>query len=70
MYIDERIKKYILEIINTTRNPDKFILKDLVKYITTRSSTRGTIYFMMLQKQQHYKRNKLVINNIIIKNLA
>ncbi len=46
VYIDESIKKYIVEIINATRNADKFISQDLAKYITTGASTRGTIAFM------------------------
>ena len=50
VYIDESIKKYIVEIINATRHPDKFIPKDLSKYITMGSSTRGTIAFMEASK--------------------
>ena len=46
VYLDESIKKYIVEIINATRNADKFISQDLAKYITTGASTRGTIAFM------------------------
>ena len=50
VYIDESIKKYIVEIINATRHPEKFISKDLAKYITMGSSTRGTIAFMEASK--------------------
>jgi len=36
VYIDEAIKKYIVEIIYATRNPSKYISKDLSQYIELR----------------------------------
>ena len=50
VYIDESIKKYIVEIICATRNAEKFISKDLAKYIALGSSPRGTIAFMEVSK--------------------
>ncbi len=50
VYMDESIKKYIVEIICATRNPDKYISKDLAQYVTLGSSPRGTIAFMEVSK--------------------
>lgn len=50
VYIDNAVKKYIIDIIDATRNIDKVISKDLAKYVTLGSSTRGTIAFMECAK--------------------
>ena len=50
VYIDESIKKYIIDIIDATRNPSNVISKDLSQYITLGSSTRGGIAFMEVSK--------------------
>lgn len=46
VYIDEAIKKYIVNIIHATREPRKVISEDLAKYINMGASTRGAIAFM------------------------
>ena len=48
--IDECIKKYIADIIYTTRYPKGIISDDLVEYISVGSSTRGAIAFMECSK--------------------
>lgn len=50
VYIDESIKKYIVNIINATRNVGDVVSKDLAKYVTMGSSTRGAIAFMDASK--------------------
>ena len=50
VYMDEAIKKYIVKIIQATRNADKYISKDLAQYITLGSSPRGAIAFMEASK--------------------
>ena len=50
VYIDNSIKKYIIEIINATRNPKNVISKELAEYIEMGSSTRGAISFMEASK--------------------
>lgn len=50
VYIDDSIKKYIINIIDATRHIDKVISKDLAKYVTMGSSTRGAIAFMEASK--------------------
>lgn len=50
VYIDDSIKKYIIQIIDATRNADKVISKELAQYITLGASTRGAIAFMECTK--------------------
>lgn len=50
VYVDESIKKYITLIVSATRFPEKFIDKDLAKYISCGSSTRACIAFMESSK--------------------
>ena len=50
VYIDNSVKKYIVEIINATRHPEKYISKELAEYVTLGSSTRGSIAFMEAAK--------------------
>lgn len=50
IYIDDSIKQYIVNIIDATRHPEKYISKDLAQYITLGSSTRGAIAFMDVAK--------------------
>lgn len=46
VYVDPAIKKYIVNIVNATRNPEAFISKDLAEYVTMGASTRASIAFM------------------------
>lgn len=50
VYLDESIKRYIVQIIHATRNPEKFIGPELAQYITLGSSTRGAIAMMEVAK--------------------
>lgn len=50
VYLDESIKKYIVSIINATRHVGDVVSKDLAKYVTMGSSTRGAIAFMEASK--------------------
>lgn len=46
VYIDEAVKRYIINIVNSTRNASKVINPELAKYITNGASTRAAIAFM------------------------
>jgi len=46
VYIDDSIKKYIVEIVDATRNVEKVIKPELSQYVTMGASTRATIAFM------------------------
>ena len=49
IYIDEKIKDYIVNIICATRNPDKYGL-DLENFISYGASPRATIYLAVAAK--------------------
>ncbi len=46
VYIDEAVKKYIVSIIQATRNTSKIIDSELAKYVINGASTRAAIAFM------------------------
>lgn len=50
VYMDDSIKRYIVNIIDATRNTDKVISKELAQYVTLGSSPRGAIAFMEVAK--------------------
>lgn len=50
IYIDDSIKKYIVSLVNATRNPYKFIGPKLANYITIGASIRGAIGLMEVSK--------------------
>lgn len=50
VYMDESIKRYIIYIIDATRNPQKVIQPNLAQYITLGASTRGGIALMEVSK--------------------
>lgn len=50
VYIDETIKRYIVNIIYATRHPDKLISKELASYVTLGASPRGSIALMEVSK--------------------
>ncbi len=50
VYIDDAIKKYIIQIIDATRNPAAYIGPELAQYVTLGSSTRGAIALMDISK--------------------
>ena len=50
VYIDESIKRYIVNIIYATRNPYKLIPSNLAKYVVLGSRPRGSISLMEVSK--------------------
>lgn len=50
VYADRNIKRYITELVNATRYPEKYIDKELCKYITLGASTRASIAFLECAK--------------------
>ena len=50
IYIDEAVKKYIINIVYATRNVSKVIRPELAKYVTNGASTRASIAFMEASK--------------------
>jgi len=50
VYMDEKIEKYILDIIFATRNPEEYRLNDLQPLISFGASPRGSINLAMASK--------------------
>ncbi len=50
VYMDEKIEKYILDIIFATRYPEKYKLADLKPLISFGASPRGSINLAMAAK--------------------
>ncbi len=50
VYIDPAIKKYIVDIVQASRNTDKFMDPKLAQYVAMGASTRAAIAFMETAK--------------------
>ncbi|HAW15859.1 MAG TPA: AAA family ATPase, partial [Clostridiales bacterium] len=50
VYIDDSVKKYIIDLVDATRHPQDRIYKDLAQYVTLGSSIRGGICLMEVAK--------------------
>jgi len=50
IYIDEKIKDYIVDIIHATRNPEEYGMEDLKNLISFGASPRATIYLSIASK--------------------
>lgn len=50
VYMDEKIEKYILDIVFATRSPEKYGLKEITDLIQYGASTRATIYLSIASK--------------------
>ena len=46
MYIDPVIKRYIVDIVQASRNVEKYIPSELSQYVAMGASTRASIAFM------------------------
>ncbi|MBT3393286.1 MAG: MoxR family ATPase [Elusimicrobiaceae bacterium] len=50
IYIDEKVKNYIVDLVLATRNPEKYGLQKLSSYIAFGASPRATIYLTQAAK--------------------
>lgn len=50
VYMNEAIKKYIVDIVQASRNTDKILSPELAQYVTMGASTRAAITFMNVAK--------------------
>ena len=68
LYIDDRLKKYIVEIIHATRNPELFKLK-LGQYIQWGAGPRGTINLLNSARAQALIHNRDYVTDQDIKDV-
>jgi MoxR-like ATPase len=58
IYVDEKVKEYILDIVFATRDPLKYGLKDLPEYIQYGASPRATISLTQAAKAHAFLRHR------------
>jgi MoxR-like ATPase len=58
IYIDEKIEKYIIDIVFATRNPEQYGLDELSDLITYGASPRASIYLALAAKAHAFLRRR------------
>ena len=58
IYIDEKVEKYIIDIVNATRTPEKYGLKDVASLIAFPASPRASIYLVLAAKAQAFMKRR------------
>ena len=69
IYIDEKLKDYIINIIFATREPKKLNL-DIAKYIQFGASPRATIYLTLASRAYAFLKGRTYVSPQDIKNIA
>jgi MoxR-like ATPase len=69
IYLDKKIERYIVEIVDATRHPDKYSLK-LGKYIEWGSSPRGAISLYIASKAETMMNGQLFVTPYHVKEVA
>src|SRR5262249_57454032 len=58
VYVDEKVKEYILDIVLATRDPAAHGLKDLADFIEYGASPRATLYLNLAAKAHAFLRHR------------
>jgi len=58
IYVDDKVKEYILNLVYATREPDKFGLNELKDMIAYGASPRATIYLNLAAKAHAFIRGR------------
>lgn len=70
IYIDDRVIEYILDIIQATRNPEKFNLKRLETLINVGASPRATLFLVKAAKATAFMSGRGYVTPDDIKSIA
>lgn len=70
IYIDEKIKKYIVRLVDATRNPKNYDLELAEKYVSYGSSPRGSIALFIASKAHALIRGRSYVTHKDVKELA
>ncbi|MFN3967108.1 MAG: AAA family ATPase, partial [Endomicrobiia bacterium] len=70
IYMDEKIKKYILDIVFSTRHPEKYKLEELKPSIAYGASPRATLYLAIASKCYAFLHNRGYVTPDDVKNIA
>ncbi len=58
IYVDEKVKEYILSLVFATREPAKYGVKDLADYLEYGASPRATLFLNMAAKAHAFLRHR------------
>ena len=70
IYMDDKIKNYILDIVFSTRTPEKFGLEEIKNYISYGASPRASIYLTIAAKALAFVRGRGYVTPDDIKSIA
>ncbi|MFH1540490.1 MAG: AAA family ATPase [Elusimicrobiota bacterium] len=70
VYMDEKIKDYIVDIVFATRNPEEYKIKDLKNMISYGASPRASIYLAEASKSYAFISGRGYVTPEDIKNVA
>ena len=70
VYVDDKIKDYVLDIVTTTRDPAKRQLGELKPYIEFGASPRASIYLVMAARAHAFLKGRAFVTPEDIKQLA
>ena len=70
LYIDEQIKRYILSIVQATRNPEDYDLKKLKPLIEYGGSPRATIYLAIAARAEAFLNSRGFVTPQDVKDIA
>jgi len=70
IYVDEKIKNYIIDIVFASRVPDKYKLNELKPLIAYGASPRATIYLTIASKSYAFLHNRGYVTPDDIKSIA
>ncbi len=70
IYIDDKIKDYIVDVVFATREPEAYGLEDLVKFIQYGASPRATIYLTLAAKAHAFLRGRGYVSPQDVKSIG
>lgn len=70
IYMDEKVKDYVLNIVHATRDPERFRIKDLKSLIEYGASPRATISLTLAAKAHAFLRHRGFVTPEDVKNVG
>jgi MoxR-like ATPase len=70
IYMDEKVKDYILNIVHATRDPERFRIKDMKRLIQYGSSPRATLALTLAAKAHAFIRHRGFVTPEDVKNVG
>jgi MoxR-like ATPase len=61
IYVDEKIEKYILDLVFATRSPSRYGFDDLERFIAYGASPRASIYLVLAARAQAFLRGRAYV---------